>query len=758
MAGSNIQGITIELNGDTKGLTTALKGVNSSLKDTQADLKQVNKLLKMDPGNAELQAQKQRLLADAIAKTKDKLTTLKEAAKQAQDQLSRGEISQEQYDALQREIVKTEQELQRLEKQADSAHQALDRIAASGEKWTKTGAAIEKAGKQVSKASAAVAAAGAVSVKTAADFDSSMSQVQATLGIMKDAQSQLNGESVNTMDALRSLAKEMGGSTAFSASQCADAINYLALAGYDTQQIYDTLPTVLNLAAAGNMDLARASDMVTDAMSALELETEDADTMVDQMAKTASSSNTSIDQLGEALLTIGATGRMVKGGTTELNTALGILANNGIKGAEGGTHLRNVIMSLTSPTDKAKAALKELGVSVFDAEGNMRGMDEILGDLNSSMSSMTAEQKTDFLSTIFNKTDMAAINALLANTGDAWDDLSDKIANSGGAAQQMANTQLDNLNGQLTILKSGVEGLAITVGEKMMPYIQKLIAWIQNITDKLSGMDGRTLNLIVTIGSIVAILGPALVIIGKLIVFIGNVQKAVSLLNLAFLASPVFWIIAGIVALVAAFVLLWNKSESFRNFWIGLWESIKQAASTAWEAMKAVWSVVGDWFKARVDEIKKAFTGFKEVGKKVVSDIQAGIASAWGALVSWFRGIWDRVFSNLRASITVDKQDAAGGSNALGLNYVPFSGYMAQLHKGEAVLTATQAREWRSGQNSGATFDSSAIIAAINSLANSMNVNVSLEGDARGLFRQVRQQNNRIAQATGYNQLGRSNT
>lgn len=437
------------------------------------------------------------------------------------------------------------------------------------------------------------------------------------MGIMADAESKLNGESVNTMEALRGLAKEMGGSTAFSASQCADAINYLALAGYDTQQIYDTLPTVLNLAAAGGMDLARASDMVTDAMSALGLETEDADTMVDQMAKTASSSNTSVAQLGEALLTLGATGKMVKGGTTEINTALGILANNGIKGAEGGTHLRNVLMSLTSPTDKAGAALKELGVSVFDAEGNMRGMDEILGDLNSSMSSMTAEQKTDFLSTIFNKTDMAAINALLANTGDAWDDLSDKIANSGGAAQQMANTQLDNLNGQLTILKSGVEGLAITVGEKMMPYIQKLIAWIQNITNKLAGMDDRTLNLIITVGTIIAILGPALVIIGKLIVFIGNVQKATAQLNLTFLASPVFWIIAGIVALVAAFVLLWNKSESFRNFWIRLWESIKQAASAAWETMKEVWAGVGDWFKLRAEEIKKAFDGFVKVGKKL---------------------------------------------------------------------------------------------------------------------------------------------
>ena len=178
-----------------------------------------------------------------------------------------------------------------------------------------------------------------------------MSQVQATMGITKDSMSEVNGQSVNTMDTLNDLAKTMGSKTAYSASECAEALNYLALAGYDTQQMVDTLPTVLNLAAAGNIDLASASDMVTDAMSALGMEVSDADKMVDQMAKTASTTNTSVGQLGEGILTIGATAKTVKGGTAELNTALGILANNGIKGAEGGTHLRNVIL-LTSKSNR----------------------------------------------------------------------------------------------------------------------------------------------------------------------------------------------------------------------------------------------------------------------------------------------------------------------------------------------------------------------------------------------------------------------
>ena len=265
-----------------------------------------------------------------------------------------------------------------------------------------------------------------------------MSQVQATMGITKDSMSEVDGQSVNTMDTLSALAKEMGETTAFSATECAEALNYLALAGYDTQEMVDTLPTVLNLAAAGDMELAEASDMVTDAMSALGMETSDADVMVDQMAKTASSTNTSVAQLGEGILKIGATARNVKGGTAELNTALGILANNGIKGAEGGTHLRNVILSLQEGCENGAIAVGDMSVQVYDAEGNMRSLNDILGDMNTAMDGMTVEEKNNIISKIFNKTDLASVNALLANTGDTWDDLQNSITNSAGAAQQMA--------------------------------------------------------------------------------------------------------------------------------------------------------------------------------------------------------------------------------------------------------------------------------------------------------------------------------
>ena len=272
--------------------------------------------------------------------------------------------------------METEQDLKKLETQANQSATAVQKIASAGEKLKTTGDNISSAGQKLLPVTAGVTALGTASVTTAANFESAMSQVQATMGITKDSMSKVNGQSVNTMDTLSKLAKKMGAETAFSASECAEALNYLALAGYDTQQMCDTLPTVLNLAAAGDIQLASASDMVTDAMSALGMGVDEAGTMVDQMAKTASTTNTSVTQLGEGILTIGATAKSIKGGTAELNTALGILANNGIKGAEGGTHLRNIILSLQSPTDAAAKQMEALGISVYDSEGNMRSLND----------------------------------------------------------------------------------------------------------------------------------------------------------------------------------------------------------------------------------------------------------------------------------------------------------------------------------------------------------------------------------------------
>lgn len=620
--------------------------------------------MKLDPSNAELLAQKQKLLKDAIAATSEKLESLKTAQEQAKAQLESGDLGQDKYDALQREIIETEQELKRLQEQAIESNATLAKIEEIGGKLETVGNKMTGVGQKLLPVTAGITALGTAAVKTTADFDSSMSQVQATMGITKDAMSDLNGESVNTMDALRDLAKQMGSETAFSASECADAMNYLALAGYDTQEIYDTLPTVLNLAAAGGIDLASASDMVTDAMSALGMETSEADTMVDQMAKTASSTNTSVAQLGEGILTIGATARTVKGGTAELNTALGILANNGIKGAEGGTHLRNVILSLQNPTDKAASQMEALGVSVYDSEGNMRSLNDILGDLNTSMEGMTAQEKANIISQIFNKTDLSAVNALLANTGDTWDELQQSIIDSGGAAQQMADTQLDNLSGQLTLLKSALEGLAISFGEILMPMVRSAVEKIQAFVDKLNGMSDAQRETIIKIMAFAAALGPLLIILGKTISTVGTTMKTFSSLTkgvaklgvkiagssgsitslgsaLGAVAGPVLAVVAIVAVLVAAFKHLWDTNEEFRNAITGIWEGIKSKFEEFGAAITERLNALGFDFQNIVEVLKAVWDGFCQVLAPVFEAAFSVISTVLGTVLDVIVGILD---------------------------------------------------------------------------------------------------------------------
>ena len=661
---SRIKGITVEIGGDTTGLDKALKSVNSSIKTTQSSLKDVSKLLKLDPTNTELLTQKQKLLKDAIGSTKEKLDALKLAQEQAKAQLESGDLGQDKYDALQREIIETEQELKRLQEQAIESNAALAKIEEVGDKLQTAGDKISGAGQKLLPVTAAVAGLGTAAVKTTADFDTSMSQVQATMGITKDAETQLNGESVNTVEALRDLAKQMGSETAFSASECADAMNYLALAGYDTQEIYDTLPTVLNLAAAGGIDLASASDMVTDAMSALGMETSEADTMVDQMSKTASTTNTSVAQLGEAILTIGATAKTVKGGTAELNTALGILANNGIKGAEGGTHLRNVILALQSPTDKAAACMESLGVEVYDSEGNMRSLNDILGDLNTSMDGMTSAEKQNIISSIFNKTDLAAVNSLLSNTGDSWDSLQQSITESGGAAQQMADTQLDNLSGQITILKSALEGLAISFGEILMPKIRAAAKKIQEFVDKLNGMNDEQKETVVKIAAVVAAIGPMLILFGKVTSIVGTAMKGFSGLTkgiaklgvkiagssgsitglgsaLGAVAGPVLAVVAVIGTLAAAFATLWKTNDEFRENIIGTWNQIKETVSGFCQGIVDRLNSLGFEFESITEVLSAVWQGFCELLAPVFEGVFNHIANTLSTVLDVILGIVD---------------------------------------------------------------------------------------------------------------------
>jgi TP901 family phage tail tape measure protein len=278
------------------------------------------------------------------------------------------------------------------------------------------GAGVKLVGGAIAGATTAVSAFATSVVSVGKNFDSSMSQVAATMGVTTDE-----------IGELRDFAMDMGAKTAFSATQAADALNYMALAGYDADTSMKMLPNVLNLAAAGDMELARASDMVTDAQTALGLSLSETTELVDMMAKTSSKSNTSVAQLGDAILTVGGTAKSLAGGTNELNMMLGVLADNGIKGAEGGTHLRNAILSLSAPTDNAAKTLNELGIVTKDAEGNMLELPVIMSQFSEALDGLGTAERADIISTIFNKTDIAAMNALIDTSSERYRELSVEI-------------------------------------------------------------------------------------------------------------------------------------------------------------------------------------------------------------------------------------------------------------------------------------------------------------------------------------------
>lgn len=358
----------------------------------------------------------------------------------------------------------------------DDYDKGLDDAKGKAEGWGGTLKSAAKVGAAaLATATAAVTAFAASSVKVGMGFDSSMSQVAATMGFTVDELNTAGSEADNTFAMLSEFAQQMGSTTAFSASQAADALNYMALAGYDAETSMSMLPNVLNLAAAGGIELAAASDMVTDASSALGLSLEETAELVDKMATASSNSNTSVAQLGDAILTVGGTAKNLAGGTTELSTALGILADNGIKGAEGGTALRNIILALSVPTNTAAKEMAALGLETYDAAGNLRPLEDIFLDLNDTLSTMTQGEQTEVLNSLFNKVDLKSANALLATTADRWDDLSDAIDKADGSAQAMAEVQLDNLAGDITLFQSALEGAQIAISDGLTPDLRKFV-------------------------------------------------------------------------------------------------------------------------------------------------------------------------------------------------------------------------------------------------------------------------------------------
>ena len=491
------KGITVEIGAKTTGLSKALNDVDKQSNDIQKSLKAVNDLLKLDPKNTEFLAKKQELLAQQVNVTSQRLKTLSDVQEQVNRQFKNGTIDINAYTSFNKELITTKQRLEavkaeqeKLKNNSEDVSQSLDKVGdsaiKSGDiiKANLTSAAIISGLKAIANGVKEISEA---CIGIGEEFDSSMSQVAATMGITSEQIAQGS----DAYNKLRDAAKETGATTSFTASQSAEALNYLALAGYDVDKSIATLPKTLTLAKASGMDLATATDMITDAMSALKLSTSDTDTYIDQMAKTAQKSNTSVQQLGEATLecagTISSTGQSL----TTMNTSLGVLADNGIKGAEAGTKLRNILLSISAPTDSAQKSLDNLGVTLKDSKGNIRDISDVMTDLNNALANMSSGDRTEAINNIFNKTDLNAVNALLSATSGRFSELSTEIENSTGAAQAMADTMSDNLEGDITRLKSSLEGVGISIYEKFELPLRKAI---ENSTTSFEKLNDSVTN------------------------------------------------------------------------------------------------------------------------------------------------------------------------------------------------------------------------------------------------------------------------
>ena len=664
---NRIAGITVEIGGDTTKLSTALKTVNLEIKSTQSALNDVNKLLKLDPGNTELLAQKHKLLAQAVSETKDKLAQLKEAAQQANQQLANGEISQAQYDALQREIIETESKLKSLEEQAGKSAVAVQKIAETGEKMKTLGDNISGVGTSLTKSvTVPVLALGTAAVKTAADFDSAMSQVAAVSGA--------TGEEFN---ALRDKAREMGAKTKFSASEAAEAMNYMAMAGWKSGDMLDGISGIMNLAAASGEDLATTSDIVTDALTAFGLTASDAGHFADILAAASSNANTNVSMMGETFKYCAPVAGALGFSAEDTAEAIGLMANAGIKSSQAGTALRTIMTNLTGDIDLSGRAFGDVTVKTTNADGSMRSLGDILQDLRGYFGKMTESEAAASAEALVGKNAMSGFLAVMnAGEGDitklhtAIATCSDTIDGYNGTCEKMAAVMQDNLEGQLTILKSQLQELAISIGDVLVPVIRDIVSFIQKVVDKLNGMDEGTRKFIITAALVVAAVGPILIVVGKIITAIGTIMTltpaiaggisavtgAFGALNAVMLANPIGLVIAAVAALIAIFVLLWNNCDGFREFWINLWQGIKDFFCQIWEGITFVFSGVVNFIKENwqamvlfmINPIAGLFKylwdnceGFREFWINLWNGIKEFFSSVWEGIKSFFASAWE---------------------------------------------------------------------------------------------------------------------
>lgn len=533
---------------------------------------------------------------------------------------------------------------------AELARAPFDEYAAKAEK---VGGTLTNAGKKLMPLTTGILAVGTAAVKTTADFDSEMSKVAA-----------ISGATGSDIDSLRDKAREMGAKTKFSASEAAQGMQYMAMAGWKTQDMMDGLEGIMNLAAASGEDLATTSDIVTDALTAFGLSAKDSSHFSDILAAASSNANTNVSMMGEtfkyAAPVLGSLGYSAE----DAALAIGLMANAGIKSSQAGTALRGAITNLAKPTDTVAAAMDKYGISLTDSEGNMLSLRQVMEQLREKLGGLSEAEQANAAASLFGKEAMSGMLAIINGSDADFDKLSNAIANCDGTSEKMAETMNDNLQGQITILISQLQELAISFGEILMPTIRDIVTHIQNFVDKLNQMDEGQKENIVRIGLLVAAIAPLLIGLGKTITFTANVSKALGTLAegftkvggfsgiaqkgvglftkaLGFITSPAGIAVAAIAGIAAVIMTLWKNNEDFRNAVTEIWNGIKSAFESFTQGITERLNALGFDFNNFTEVVSAVWNEFCNLLAPVIEAAFSVIGTVLETAFNVILGIWD---------------------------------------------------------------------------------------------------------------------
>ncbi len=547
---------------------------------------------------------------------------------------------------------------------------------------TKIGNNLSSAGKSLTSAGSTltksvtvpIVGAGTAVVKLSSDFESAMSKVSA-----------ISGATGSDLDALNQKAQEMGAKTKFSATESAEAFTYMAMAGWKTEDMLQGIDGIMALAAADGLDLATTSDIVTDALTAFGLSASDSGHFADVLAKAASNANTNVTLLGESFKYAAPVAGALGYSAEDTAIALGLMANAGIKGSQGGTALRSSLSRLIKPTDDAAALMEKYGLSMTNADGSMKSLGQVMDMLRNNMGDLTEAEQAQAAATLFGQEAMSGMLSIINASDKDYEKLTSAIYDADGAAQEMADTMLDNLGGQLTLLKSALEGLAIQFGEILLPYIKQFVTWLQNLTQKLQNLTPEQKEQIVKWAAVAASIGPVLLVVGKLVTGIGglittlgkipgavssisggmtklvtgfkNIGEGITLAKAGFpgmaaqasklgaaiggITAPVAAVIAIIAALVAAFATLWKTNEEFRNKMTSIWNEIKETVGGFCDGIVERINSLGFDFKNITEVLWSIWKGFCDLLAPVFTGVFQYIADTIGVVLDVILGIFD---------------------------------------------------------------------------------------------------------------------